>query len=227
MKTISDKYSFHIYSYVSLRKAVGWIGILLPFVLALIPLLIFKSGGIESSISHYYYTTMRDVFVGALCAVALFMFFYCGYDRRDDWAGNLAGIFAIGVAWFPATESGPIDTIGIIHFTSATLFFLTLAAFSLILFTKTKKNEDGMDEDLRTDQKKIRNVIYIVCGVIMIACLAAIAIYEIFIKDGYEIQSFVFWAESIALIAFGFSWLTKGKTIFPDEGTANTSETES
>jgi len=60
--------------------------------------LIFNEDIIQESISHYYYTGMRNVFVGALCAVALFMFFYCGYDKWDDLAGDMAGIFAIGVA---------------------------------------------------------------------------------------------------------------------------------
>ena len=76
-----DKYSRHTYSYLALRKAVGWIGILLPFALMLGGFLIFKEEIIQESISHYYYTGMRDVFVGALCAVALFMFFYSGYNK--------------------------------------------------------------------------------------------------------------------------------------------------
>ena len=88
-----DKYSRHTYSYLALRKAVGWIGILLPFALMLGVILIFKGEIIQESISHYYHTEMRNVLVGALCAVALFMFFYTGYDKWDDWAGNVAGFF--------------------------------------------------------------------------------------------------------------------------------------
>jgi len=28
---------------------------------------------------------------------------------------------------------------------------------------------------------------------------------------------FVFWAETVALIAFGVSWITKGGTLYPDK----------
>jgi preprotein translocase subunit SecG len=169
---------------------------------------IFKEEIIQESISHYYHTNMRNVFVGAICAVALFMFFYSGYDKWDDWAGNMAGIFSIGIALFPTTKVGPSDFIGKIHFVCAALFFVTLIVFSLFLFTKKGSNP--------TLQKLTRNKIYIICGIIMIFCLIAIVIYYNFFYDGSVDFSFVFWAETIALIAFGVSWLTKGTTLYPD-----------
>ena len=94
-----DKYLRHTYSYLALRKAVGWIGMLLPFTLMLGVFLIFKGEIIQESISHYYHTDMRDVFVGALCAIALFMFFYSGYDKWDDRAAT----FALSGLQFPDT----------------------------------------------------------------------------------------------------------------------------
>ncbi len=65
-----DNYTDQTYTYLALRKAVGWIGILLPLVLILGMLLIFRGDAIQKTISQYYYTGMRDVFVGALCAIA-------------------------------------------------------------------------------------------------------------------------------------------------------------
>ena len=205
----NDKYLRHTYSYLALRKVVGWIGILLPFILMFGVFLIFKGEIIQESISHYYHTGMGDIFVGALCAVALFMFFYSGHDKWDDWTGNVAGFFAIGVALFPTTEVGSSDLTGAIHFTCAALFFLTLAIFSLFLFTRRGSNP--------TRQKLTRNKIYIICGLIMIACLVAIAIYMNFIHKNSSGSGFVFWAETIALVAFGISWLTKGGTLYPDK----------
>ncbi|MCH7962322.1 MAG: DUF998 domain-containing protein [Bacteroidetes bacterium] len=204
-----DKYFRHTYSYLALRKTVGWIAILLPFTLVLGVFLIFNGEIIRESISHYYYTDMRNVFVGAICAIALFLFFYSGYDKWDDWAGNVAGFFAIGLAWFPATEMGSSNLIGKIHFACAAIFFLTLAVFSLFLFTKKGSNP--------TPQKLRRNKIYVICGLIIIACLIAIVVYHNFIYDVNSASCFVFWAETIALIAFGVSWLTKGGTLYPDK----------
>jgi len=69
-------HSGQTYSYLALRKAVGWIGILLPFVLMLGMVLLFKEEVVLRNISLYYHSGMRDVFVGAICAIALFVFFY-------------------------------------------------------------------------------------------------------------------------------------------------------
>lgn len=205
------KYPNLTHSYLALRRAVGWIGILLPFALMLGVVIIFRGQALQDSISHYYYTGMRDVLVGSLCAIALFMFFYCGYDKHDNWAGNLAGIFALGVAWFPTTEGSPIDTIGMIHFAFAALLFLTLAYFSLVLFTKSGPKP--------TPRKILRNRIYVVCGVVMLLCLVGIAVYKLFLTHVGFLCRFVYWAETIALVAFGVSWLTKGGTLYPDRAT--------
>jgi hypothetical protein len=172
-------------------------------------LLIIREDMVHESMSHYYHTGMRDVFVGALCAIALFMFFYSGWDKWDNLAGNLAGLFAIGVAWFPTTEAGPTTLTGKIHFACAALLFLTLAVFSLVLFTKKGPTP--------TPQKLNRNRIYRICGAIMIACLIAIAAYKNFFQIDNSDSSFVFWAETVALLAFGVSWLTKGGVLCSDK----------
>ena len=60
-----------VFSYLTLRKAVGFLGIAFPFVLSLGALILFQTG-IQSSISSYYHTYMRDVFVGTLCVIGFF-----------------------------------------------------------------------------------------------------------------------------------------------------------
>lgn len=196
------------YSYLTLRKAVGWIGILLSPALLVGNIIIFREHRIPGSISLYYYTGMRDVLVGGICAIALFMFFYRGYDKWDRWATNLVGFFAICVAFFPTTANGPLDFSGKIHFFSAACFFILLAAISLFLFTRSRA--------YYSDNKTTRNKIYILCGVIMLVCLVAIAVYFQLYDMESTGSSFVFWTETVALLAFGISWLTKGGTILPD-----------
>ena len=100
-----------VVSYLSLRKAVGFIGFTLPFVLA-IGKILSGNPGIEPSISHYYYTNMGDFLVGSLCAIGVFLMSTRGYPTpkltaglpgHDHIAGILASIFAIGVALFPTS----------------------------------------------------------------------------------------------------------------------------
>jgi len=205
------RYKIHTHSYLALRKSVGFIGIGLPFVMMLGVSIIFEADVLQNSISHYYYTGMRNVFVGALCAVALFMFFYTGYNKWDDRLGNLAGLFALGVAWFPTTEYGPTDTIGMIHFGSAAALFFCFAIFSYFLFTKSK---EGVEP---TPQKKKRNVVYKICGVGIVLSIVAMAVYSIFIADSSPIPRFIFWGETVALVIFGVSWMVKGEAILADK----------
>ena len=212
--------SILVISYLGLRKAIGILGVALPFVLALGNLLLRALGIqsslqdpiIESSISSYYYTDLRNIFVGSMCSIGIFLMSYQGYDCRDAIAGRFAFVCAIGVALFP-TSPLPVATadeklIGSVHLTFAALLFLTLAYFSLKLFTKTDANNPP------TRQKLQRNVVYRVSGYIMLACIALIAVAALPpIKAMVEQFAPRFWLEAIAIVAFGVSWLTKGEAI--------------
>lgn len=155
---------------------------------------------------------MRNVLVGALCAVGLFMFFYRGYDKYDNLAGNIAGFCAIGVAWFPTTEGCSSNWVGVFHYVFAAIFFVILAIFSLFLFIKTDKEKHQI-----LKRKEIRNMIYRFCGIIIVICILAITVFINIVHTDCSRVTFIFWAETIALIAFGFSWLTKGGMIFKDK----------
>lgn len=203
-----------VLSYLALRKSIGIIGVALPVVLALGKIAL-GDPGIESSISGYYYTNMRDVFVGSMCAIAVFLMSYRGYERSDEIAGDLACVFALGVALFPTTpEISPsaLDRIvGGVHLLSAACFLLTLAYFSLVLFRKTHPHTAP------TERKVLRNKVYRVCGYVIVVCIALIALL---IGSGWSqvLSRFdpVFWLESAAVVAFGISWLTKGETFLRD-----------
>lgn len=204
-----------VISYLKLRKAVGVIGIALPFVLAFGGMALLEKPAIESSVSHYYHTGMRDVFVGSLCAIGVFLFSYRGYDRRDNRAGNLACAFAIGVALVPTTpESGasPRDRFaGAMHLFFAAGFFLTLAYFSLVLFRKSDPARPP------TSAKRKRNRVYAVCGYTMLACVGLIAAAKLLLSAArVDALDLVFWFEAAAVLAFGVSWLTKGEAILKD-----------
>lgn len=140
------------------------------------------------------------------CAIPVFL---KGYNKLEDRTATLAGFFAIGIAWFPTTPAGPLDLAGKIHLICASVFFIILAGFSIFFFTR------GVSHP--TIRKLKRNIIYVVCGVAMIVCLVAIVIFfNFFLPDNLD-SNFVFWAETVALIAFGVSWITKGGTLYPDK----------
>ena len=218
MNQQTDPQESLVLSYLSLRKAVGIIGVALPFVLVF-GNMILKGPGIERSISSYYYTDLGNVFVGSLCAIGVFLLSTRGYDRRDRIAGYLACIFAVGVALFPTTPqrdaTSPDKFIGILHYTFAALLFLTFAFFCLKLFTETDKKKSP------TRRKLQRNNVYRVSGFVILACILLIVVVKLpAVKPLVERLKPVFWLESLAVVTFGVAWLTKGEMILKDEEAA-------
>lgn len=217
MAHVSTNEASLVFSYLALRKAIGILGMALPFVVSLGAGVFFHTT-IQDSISSYYHTGMRDVFVGILFAIGFFLLSYKGYERADDIAGDLGCIFAVGTALFPTAHledaTGVSHLVGYIHLTCAALFFLTLIYFSLFLFTKT-----GAD-NAPSRKKQQRNKVYKACGYAMGICLLLIAIYYLLPDEiashiaGYDP---VYWFEALAILAFGISWFTKGEGILKDE----------
>lgn len=221
MATNTPNNQHMVLSFMTVRKVVGWLGMSLPPILLVGSLLLADCPGMQDSISHYYFTVTGDLFVGTLCAVSLFLFTYKGYNSKDNIFTNAAGLFALGVAFF-ATHDNSTDRCSIVemdapawrpfvHYGSAALFFLTLAYISLFLFTKSKGT--------KTPEKIKRNRIYRACALIMVACLLLIALTHLLGWEQYNSTWFkiVFYLETIALWAFGFSWLTKGEFLLKDE----------
>lgn len=208
-----------VFSYLALRRAVGVLAAALPVAVSLGAYLINHTG-LQSSISGYYYTVTRNVFVGTLWAIGVFLIFYKGYQGADTMASMLGGVFAIGISLFPtAPDIDPtVDAqwIGRIHLAFAASFFITLAYMSLFLFTKTHPDRTKKP----TCRKLIRNWFYYVCGVTMLGCILCIGLYFIlFNRAGAPFQKYspVFWLEAIASVAFGISWFIKGETLWKDK----------
>ena len=207
-----------VLSYLGLRKVVGIIGFALPLVLIFGKMLL-QGGGIEDSISSYYYTDLGGWFVGSLCAIGVFLLSTRGYDLRDAIAGRLACVFAVTVAMFPTAPPSdvcpsPAGTyISEIHWISAALLFATLAYFCLALFTETDPEKPP------TRRKGTRNVVYRACGGLIVLSILSIGIIKK--VPGLECKlaalSPVFWLESLAVFSFAVAWLTKGEAILKDE----------
>ena len=221
-----------VISYQTLRKTIGWLGILLPFIMIIGAWAFWNCTTLQPSISHYYYTNMREIFVGVICSVALFLFTYTGPTRIDGWVSNIAGVFGLGIALFPTrllcdniaklsegescypcqqsvTSLTRIPYHATLHLLCAALFFITLALMSIFLFRLSDCSKKE-----QTIQKRKRNIIFLYCGLIMLASIAAAGVYLMFAGD--KPTTFVLWAEVVALMAFGVSWLTKGQAIVKD-----------
>lgn len=180
-----------------LRCFIGWLAFALPWVVAL---LLWR---FPQSISSTYYTyEAGPVFMMILGTASVMLMYYDGYDMVDDILNTITGIFGLCICLFPCFNSAlervgtfqiPVEISSWIHNISAIVFFILLAYISFFQFTKSSGN--------MTKTKKIRNVIYRVCGVGMLASFAILLLPSFYIQ--------VWLTEAIALFFFSASWLTK------------------
>ncbi|HEV7172108.1 hypothetical protein [Pedococcus sp.] len=91
---------------------------------------------IQPSISAYYYTPVKPVFVAALCAVGVLMIVYRGNTDAEDGFLNASGFLAFVVAFVPTRPENmcvvsdlPGDTVAAITNNVSALLILALAAF--------------------------------------------------------------------------------------------------
>lgn len=194
---------------IRLRKTVGWLGMLLA-IIVLVLCLIFQCvpGHIfPDSISQtYYFEPTITPFMGILIAASILLMCYRGYEKIDDIINTLTGIAGLCICLFPCTVSAVLDADGLvgtfqipvaisgaIHNISAAVFFGLLAYNVLFLFTKSSGE--------MTKNKRIRNIVYRVCGIGMI-----ISMICLFIFSGWAVT---WWVEAFALGFFGIAFLTK------------------
>ena len=217
-------------SYLLLRRLIGILGISLPFVLALGVLIIniFICGWqqpIQASISHYYFSTMHVLFVGILSLLCGFLVCYHGPHRYDKLISNLAGAFALGVASFPTDPSGFIPKcesyinlkwwqcwVNYVHYGFATSLFICFAFFCFVIF---QDDDNGRAKEAFDDKKKSRNKFYKGCGIIILVSIGMIGALTWYDPHGNKLPPLIFtyntiFFETIALLAFGSSWLLKG-----------------
>jgi hypothetical protein len=190
-------------TYFSLRIGMAVIAFAFPVLLA---------GGawigwhvpLQDSMSAYYYAgngAVRDWFVGVLVAIGAFLYLYKGFSPAENYALNLAGIFAVGIAvvpmqWACRPACSPVS----VHGVCAVLFFLCIAYVCLFRASDTLA--------LLSDPRKIRHYhrTYRTLGVVMVASpLAAFVVSGLLGRS----SSAVFFIEAFAVWSFAAYWLAK------------------
>lgn len=196
-------------TYFRMRLGLGVIALLLPWALWLGAWL--RDGEpLRCSISAYYYSPMRDVFVGALVAIGSFLYLYKGFDRRENWALRAAGVFAIGIAMVPTDRGcqgvhGPVSAHGVL----AILFFACVAYVCVFRAPDTLV--------LVRDERVARRfrVVYRAFGaaLLLTPILAALLAYARQGKGSAGDGHLVFFVETFAVLVFALFWVTKSREL--------------
>lgn len=212
-------------TYKWLRYWIAGIAFALPFVLWI--------GGhlkrdlpLQDSMSAYYHASiipkpaekappaehgapgaglMRDEFVGILVAVGMILFIYQGVTKFEDWALNLAGVFAACVAFWPMPwPPGTGREFGSLHGAFAIAFFLCIAYICIF------RAADTLPLLEKVERQKYYQRRYQILGWAMpVSPLVAWALSFVVNKP----NALVFWVETLGIWVFAGYWWYKGKEI--------------
>jgi hypothetical protein len=214
MKKAKDPKKYISGTYFSLRVGLAFMAFAFPIVL-LIGGCIAKIP-IQGSMSAYYHAAlqalpnhpagqgvMRDAFVGILFAVGFSLFVYQGVTLLEDYALDLAGILALGIALFPMQWSGPKTLTGELHKVFAVSFFVCIAYVAIFRAGDTLSL-------VRESRRKWYRRLYIGLGCAMVgfpflafvlAFFPALANYKILL------------IEFCGIYAFGAYWVVKTREL--------------
>ncbi len=222
-------------SYKKIRQTIGALGITLPLLIYLHTGIVGECWRLQDSISHYFYTTGTVFFEGVLWMLGLVLIYYPAFKaekKGDVILTTLSGIFAWGVALIPTNNMGegncamftyPVSiTRNVIHYICAGSMLAIFSYMSICLFTRTDNSKyDEVNNPIKW--KRIRNGIYIVCGITTALSIITIGVFSILEYSGTTISfKYTFWFEVTSIVPFGIAWLVKGGFLFTDKNETST-----
>jgi len=219
-----------IRSYLLIRGVIGGTGLLLPMIL-MGGGWVFLESSPRGSLSAYYHSGMRDVFVGILAMCGMFLVTYRVFEthEKENWLTLVAGIAAFLIALFPTARpdaSTPLTPLQVaiseawcerIHYTSAVVFMVLLGCISYWFGQDSRAQRDRERAIWRMAEREPRPgdltsqpYPHFVCAGLIAASLAGVGIATVLdLFASYRILI----GEWGALWGFGISWLYKGAEI--------------
>jgi uncharacterized membrane protein len=176
---------------------IGVIALAVPIVLPLV-------GGYDGhySISFFYHVpATRDLFVGLLWSLGLFLILFQGLSRWENLLLSAAGVFLILVAMVPTGQEQCTDTMFSWHAGFAFAFFGCLFVVAL------KFGKERLNYILWPPLRRRFELAYTITGWAMIVLpLVAWAVHLI---GARACDHRIYWIETFAIIAFSAYWFIK------------------
>lgn len=194
------------------RFTLGILVGLLPILCVLFGFMSCTWGGngwlVLGSVSETYWSNHKIIMIIILGLSAFFLFTYQGYDLGDRAFTLIAAIGCIGVAAFPCANPIAKETYqglfslpaNICNYIHQGVSIVTFVSLSLMLLTQFTKGKD-----------KKRNIVYYVCGSIMLASIVCLILTAFNIIPYFNYNAMVY--EFIILEAFAAGFLVKSKFV--------------
>lgn len=175
------------------------------------------------SISAMYWSSARNIMVGLISIVSIFLILYRGYDWRDRVINIASGLCFLGIIAFPSYSKAVLANnfptffeafpnidqaiCNTIHRRVSMVAFLIQTINLAFVFTLHKGE--------MTEKKKVRNIIYKVLA----GCTVAVFIVTFILSETaargrvVKFQAEAFVLECLAFIFIGIAWLVKSESL--------------
>jgi hypothetical protein len=212
-KTDDPQQRRYLSAFLRLRVGIGVLGIVLPFFLWAVDAWLGGEPSPRHSLSAYYYSGVGAFFVGGLCATGVFLVAYKVSEvNLDNTLSLLAGLLVILVAVFPkdpeALPDSPLQEklgaglVAGIHFGSAAFFISFLGILSIFFGVREARRAESSPRKARF----WRNYHWLCAALIGAGLLLCLVNWAF----GWGPDISLFLGETMAVVAFGASWLLKG-----------------
>ena len=208
---------WYVRSFLWMRIGIGVLGVVLPLWLVFADKIAFHGNPFpRGSLSVYYYSGMRDVFVGIMSATGVFLITYKISEKNlDNLAGLAAGVCAGLIALLPTGR--PSDQIALtplqdllghttvkwIHYIASGLFLGLLAVLSY--YFGVREGDRPRRQGTRRSPTFWRWYHWVCTMAMVLAIMWIIVTFSV----GWPPRSLLI-GEWVSAWAFGASWLMKG-----------------
>ncbi|WP_328812011.1 DUF998 domain-containing protein [Rhodococcus sp. NBC_00297] len=203
LRAWSDPLAEHIVgTYFALRAAMAIMAVGLPLLLVAWSLL-DPDLPVLGSMSEYYYSPARDVFVGVLSGTGIALICYRGHGTLENGLLNAAGAFLVVVALVPTDPPGQSD-FGLrmtVHAVAAVAFFVSFAV------SVWRCADDTLDPSRDSERRirRYRRAYRVVAVVVVVAPASALALVLVLRQGALAVLV----VEAVAVMTFGVYWALK------------------
>jgi hypothetical protein len=211
----------YVRSFLVLRTFIGALGVLLPVLVVFLDQLLFDgvpygTAWPRGSVSVYYYSGMREVFVGTLSATGAFFVAYKVWERNLEnllsWAAGLSAcLIALFPTWPPSTHvpATPLQKllevsfVSQVHYVASAAFLVSLMLISFFFGLREGKRASRVG--MKRSPRFWRWFHWVCAGLMAAALLWIIAANLTHVWSRSTLVG-----EWICAWAFGASWFWKG-----------------
>jgi hypothetical protein len=157
---------------------------------------------------------MRNILVGALCVLGVFLLLYDVSVRVDRWITNAAGIGVLGVAFLPGSPPVPHlttsqEVIGNLHVFFAAIAFVGLSA---TMWRFAYAVSDGPQAPPPSPRGAL---FYRVSACVMLGFVLLSGVAILLPLSVQNSTLAIYDTEALAIFTFGICWLVKGRALEP------------